>query len=120
MPVTPQSLNNLIPAKKGEVRNPKGKAKGTLNMSTIIRDVFSEEITDANGNPTIKAVLATKAIFDKATSGDVSAYKELVDRIEGKPFQKIYTENDHRVSLFTEAEKKAEDVKKRDEGTYQE
>lgn len=30
---------NLIPAKKGEIRNPKGKPKGTKHLSTIIREL---------------------------------------------------------------------------------
>ena len=34
---------NLIPAKKGEVRNPKGKAKGTRNRKTIIRQWLEYE-----------------------------------------------------------------------------
>ena len=31
---------NLIPAKPGEVRNPKGKPKGTRNRATILREVL--------------------------------------------------------------------------------
>lgn len=34
---------NLIPAKKGEVRNPKGKPKGTKHISTWIQDLLNDE-----------------------------------------------------------------------------
>lgn len=33
---------NLIPPKKGEVRNPNGKPKGTRNLSTIIKGLLEE------------------------------------------------------------------------------
>ena len=29
---------NLIPAKKGEIRNPKGRGKGARNRKTIVRE----------------------------------------------------------------------------------
>lgn len=34
---------NLIPAKKGEVRNPKGKPKGTKHISTWIQELLNDE-----------------------------------------------------------------------------
>ncbi len=34
---------NLIPAQKGEVRNPRGKAKGTIHRSTIIRALLEQK-----------------------------------------------------------------------------
>ena len=33
---------NLIPAKKGEVRNPNGRPKGTKNLKTIMRELENE------------------------------------------------------------------------------
>lgn len=79
---------NLIPAKKGEVRNPKGYPKGQPNIKTLIKKVWNAEITDAKGNKKIQGLLAVKAILDKAKKGDVSAFRELCDRLEGKPIQK--------------------------------
>lgn len=35
--------DNLIPAKKGDVRNPKGKPKGTVHWSTIVKQVLEDE-----------------------------------------------------------------------------
>lgn len=34
---------NLIPARKGEIRNPKGKTKGVKNWSTIVRQLLADE-----------------------------------------------------------------------------
>lgn len=71
-------IENLIPAKKGEVRNPKGKPKGTRHISTWIQDMLNDEefettILDARkgmieykGAP-LKAIIKTamhKAIHD--------------------------------------------------------
>lgn len=80
---------NLTPYKPGESGNPSGKPKGILNLKTLIQKVWSEEITDDEGNPKIKALLSIKAMVDKAESGDVSAFKALAERVEGLPKQEI-------------------------------
>lgn len=71
--------HNLIPAKKGEVRNPKGKPKGTIHLSTHIQNMlndedFTAEIFDSKGNKLefkghpVKAIIKTAII--KAQRGD--------------------------------------------------
>lgn len=58
---------NLIPAKKGEIRNPNGKPKGTRHVSTWIQQLLNDEtftaqvmdgykITEYKGAP-IKAII---------------------------------------------------------------
>ena len=76
--------SNLIPAKKGEVRNPKGRVKGSLNRKTILRHWLSLEQDEKN--PITKQVetlsqvdLITLAIIKKAREGDVNAYKTLME-----------------------------------------
>lgn len=70
---------NLIPAKKGEVRNPKGKPKGTLHLSTHIQNAlndpdFKAEFVEKDGTKIefkglpIKAIIQTAVI--KAKKGD--------------------------------------------------
>ena len=76
--------------KKGEVRNPKGYKKGQLNLKTLIRKVWEEEIVDADGNPQIRAILSVKALADKAEKGDVHAFKALSERVEGMPKQEVH------------------------------
>lgn len=70
---------NLIPPKKGEVRNPKGKPKGTIHLSTHIQQMLNDEDFTASmvdsqgkqfsfkGHP-VKAIIKTAII--KATQGD--------------------------------------------------
>lgn len=76
--------DNLIPAKKGEVRNPKGKPKGTRNRSTIVREII-EAILD--GDQTV-ADSMTKAVVAKAMNGDVQAWDKLMDSAYGKVVDK--------------------------------
>lgn len=78
---------NLIPAKKGEVRNPKGKPKGTLNWSTVVKrllddEEFYQKILATNKKspewlkyiPTKNAAHAiASAMMVKAMSGDKKA-----------------------------------------------
>lgn len=39
---------NLIPPKKGEIRNPNGKPKGTKHISTWIQELLNDEDFEAN------------------------------------------------------------------------
>jgi hypothetical protein len=74
---------NIIPPKKGEVRNPKGKPKGTRNRSTIVREWLS--VQQVVKNPITgeretldQSDMMTLALISKARKGDVQAYKELM------------------------------------------
>ena len=74
---------------KGQSGNPAGKPTGTLNLKTLIRKVWDEEITNDDGSSTIQGLLIIKAMFEKAANGDVSAFKALCERLEGMPQQAI-------------------------------
>lgn len=78
MPNNPNAAKNLIPAKKGEVRNPKGKPKGTIHLSTRIQNMLDDdefsvdhviggERFEFKGNPA-EAIIKTAII--KARNGD--------------------------------------------------
>lgn len=78
MPNNPNAAKNLIPAKKGEVRNPKGKPKGTIHLSTRIQNMLNDdefsvehviggEKFEFKGNPA-DAIIKTAII--KARNGD--------------------------------------------------
>lgn len=89
---------NLKPAKKGEVRNPNGRPKGSKNRSTIARKWL--EVLEKTTNPITKELehlsqedIITLAIIRKARKGDVQAYKQLLDSAHGMPTQQI----DHNV-----------------------
>lgn len=85
---------NLKPAKKGEVRNPNGRPKGSKNRSTIARQWL--EATDKIKNPLTGKTetlsqedIMTLALIRKARRGNVQAYKELMDSAWGKATQNI-------------------------------
>lgn len=73
---------NLIPAKKGEIRNPKGKPKGTLHLSTHIQNALNDpefELKLKDGSilkeMPIKAII--KTAIAKSVSGDTRAMEWL-------------------------------------------
>lgn len=85
---------NLIPATKGEVRNPNGRPKGSKNRSTIARQWL--EVNQNLKNPLTGETetmsqedLMTLALIKKAREGDVAAYKALMDSGYGAPVQQI-------------------------------
>ena len=88
---------NLRPAKKGEVRNPNGRPKGSRNRSTIAREWL--EVTQYITNPITgekekleQQDIMTLGIIKKAREGDVNAYKALMDSAYGQPLQQIQQE----------------------------
>lgn len=75
-------IDNLIPAKKGEVRNPKGKPKGTIHLSTHIQNMLNDpnfELKLKNGEllkgAPILAIIKTAVA--KSISGDTRAMEWL-------------------------------------------
>ena len=88
---------NLRPAKKGEVRNPNGRPKGSRNRSTIAREWL--EVTQFITNPITgekekleQQDIMPLGIIKKARDGDVNAYKALMDSAYGQPLQQIQQE----------------------------
>ena len=83
---------NLIPAQKGEVRNPNGKPKGVLNSKTRLLRLL--ELVTTTKNPvtgemedfSVAEQLDMK-IIAKAMKGDIRAYQEILDRLEGRAKQ---------------------------------
>jgi hypothetical protein len=74
--------SNLRPWKKGTSGNPKGKPRGSRNRSTIVRELLEADATDGAGG-TIADQLV-RALVKKASTGDVAAFRELMDSAFGK------------------------------------
>ena len=79
---------NLIPAKKGEIRNPKGRGHAR-GRATIVREWLMVEQKFKNpltGQEEIlsQADIMTLAVINKARKGDVIAFRELMDSGFGK------------------------------------
>lgn len=81
--------------KQGQSGNPNGRPKGSMNIKTIIRKLLEEEDVDFDGIKKSKGMIMTNSILRKASKGDVSAFKALVERLEGLPKQEIDQTNTH-------------------------
>lgn len=88
------SLDNLKPAQPGEVRNPKGKPKGTLAAKTVIKkwmsgkEVIMNPITRKPVKMNQLDIMVLKQI-EKARKGDTNAFNALMNRMEGMPKQQV-------------------------------
>jgi len=83
---------NLIPAQKGEIRNPNGRPKGIPNSKTrLLRllelvQVKTNPITGEKEEFTVAEQLDLM-VLQKAFKGDLRAYQEILDRLEGRAKQ---------------------------------
>jgi hypothetical protein len=83
---------NLIPYKKGESGNPKGRPKGSLNRSTTAKRWLEVEQELKNPLTGVKEKMSqedliTLALIKKARNGDSLAYQKLMDSAYGKPLE---------------------------------
>ena len=87
---------NLIPAKKGEIRNPRGRGHAR-GRATIVKEWLMVEQKFKNpltGQEEIlsQADIMTLAVINKARKGDVVAFRELMDSGFGKVTEIIQSE----------------------------
>jgi hypothetical protein len=93
----PNARDNLIPAKKGEVRNPKGRGH-SLGVATVIRRFFDSktDFKDIDNIPkkmSIEDAIVLAQIKKAMEEGDTKAFEALLDRLYGKPKQPIEQQN---------------------------
>ena len=87
--VNQKSLSNLQPAKKGEVKNPKGRGKGVPNTKTrmmrllLLEQRMKNPVTGKEEMFTV-AEQMDLAMISEARKGSVQAYNAILDRTEGK------------------------------------
>ena len=92
---------NLIPAKKGEIRNPAGRGKGNQNFKTIIDRYLevatksSNPLTGEIGELTMREQIILQLIA-KAQGGDLNAIKDLLDREMGKASESVKLTGDQQ------------------------
>lgn len=98
MAVTDKQKANLIPPEKGEVRNPKGRPVGSKNTKTILERFLNLEMKQKNPftqeieQMTVLELMNLKQIAN-ALEGDLQAFKEIIDRHEGKVMAKTEQTN---------------------------
>ena len=110
--------HNLIPAQKGEVRNPKGRGKGVPNSKTRLLRLLElvtkvrNPVTGEDEEFTIAEQLDMQ-IIAKARKGDLKAYEILLDRLEGRPKQTtdINAEVKGNVQIIIEPDAGCEPIK---------
>jgi hypothetical protein len=85
---------NLRPFQKGQSGNPNGRPKGVPTAKTILERFMSieqnatNELTGELENLSVAEQMHLAQI-KKAKEGDLFAYKEIIDRLEGKSKQSI-------------------------------
>jgi hypothetical protein len=92
-------IGNRFP--KGQTGNPNGRPKLT-KLTEALREQLAEEMPGAPERTVAEAI--ARALIKEAMKGNVQAAREIADRTEGKPTQKLDLDlqiNDWR----TEAEK---------------
>ncbi len=77
---------NLIPPKKGEVRNPKGKPKGSYSLKPILRRILREKDPEDGRKLAEKFI---RARIESAIKGNSFAAREIWEYIDGKPSQAV-------------------------------
>ena len=75
----PKSRENLRPAKKGEVKNPKGAPKKLPKLDELLAQVLGET---EEGKTQAQRIL--EALVRRANTGDVKASALLLERVYGK------------------------------------
>lgn len=82
--------------KPGQSGNPKGRPKGTLSLTDVLRQLGEiEDVEIRRGEPKIsrKEALGHK-LWNMALSGKSEIARYIYDRLDGKPTQEIKVHND--------------------------
>jgi hypothetical protein len=82
---------NLIPFKEGQSGNPKGKPKGTIHLTTLLKKMMVKkfslpELTGHNRKLTTAELIVLRLAKD-AIRGNAHAQDTIIERLEGKVTQ---------------------------------
>ena len=104
---------NLIPAKKGEVRNPDGRGKGTRNRATELRELVNIVRSGKNLNGDEEKMTVEKEINIRlilnALDGDLASIKEVQDTLHGKIADRIIDESATKTLVMIVTDKDIDD-----------
>jgi hypothetical protein len=82
--VTPPGAKPYV---KGQSGNPAGKAPGTRNVKTILRQLLEIDSEKTPGVSRLEAICAKLVVM--AEGGDLYSIDRVFDRLEGKPGQSV-------------------------------
>ncbi len=80
-------LSNLKPFKPGQSGNPRGRPK-SITLSEAYRKMLAA-VDETDPERRTRAEVLAEQMYAKAKTGDVSALREIADRVEGKPRQTL-------------------------------
>jgi predicted acylesterase/phospholipase RssA len=80
-------LANLRPFQPGQSGNPKGRPK-SITLSEAYRKMLAA-VDETDPEKRTHAEVLAEQMYAKAKTGDVSALKEIADRVEGKARQTV-------------------------------
>ena len=104
-----RGLANLIPAKKGEVRNPHGRwGKGGIENS--FKGMLSKILFDKSINGQTRAEMLMEVLLTKAMEGDTKAIDMIMDRYEGKVKDTVKVESDDGLACMILPAKKDKEI----------
>lgn len=83
----PNSLKNLKPIEKGEARNPNGRPSNRLCLTHIAREKLEQVCPYDSEGRTWKEYLVERWLASSLEN--VTYFRELIDRLEGKVVQTI-------------------------------
>ncbi len=104
-----KGYDNLIPIKKGEVRNPKGRPKGSLDVKTIIRNAMEKIGKTRNMTAEEVEQLMHESGIAQAVKGNHQFYASIGDRLYG-PVDKSKAVN---INVTTEVPKEVTELTKK-------
>lgn len=86
-----------MPFAKGQSGNPAGRPK----EAKLIRDALTlaaKRVCETDPDGRIMLAVAAEKVVEAATKGDLLAFKEMADRIDGKPRQELEHETGEQMS----------------------
>lgn len=94
--------------KPGQSGNPKGRPPGARNITTNLKELLELEIETVDPLTDEKIVMPVAAILNarlvrSALDGSEKAIREIYDRIEGRPKQKLDVTADAKIKGFLNA-----------------
>ena len=103
---------NLIPyqMKKGTTLNPNGAPKYKLSKEALKELLLLKATKNGEDSETLVFDVLHQAQIKRAANGDTRAYSEIMNRIEGKPIERISVTSTHEDQLLALSDEEKSEV----------